>query len=968
MITILLLAANILFFIISFLIIWSKGMENIRVQTDHALGEVESILPILSENESYTKERYAMFLLSRCRQLALEVDKGILSDADKLEEAAVLLDIDGVYVTDASGKMVFGYGEEPAVSLPYDRGEAEYTDADGRVYRSGMSEDGLYDIYSVALKNGRFLTMEVSRESFEEFLSNTFSINQQLRLLGLCCDAEVFAVSQKDGTIVTHEDLGLIGRTVRVFPTADNDISLFVTDNHRVYEGQSFYTDDLMIVSAVSFLDHFLDTLAYALQFTFFIALMMSLFARYIDFTVKKGEISKREFSQNLLVLGLVSMVTVFLLTSFWQMLRTTTGRYGNLKTLVEENGEAQMEYLREEKEIYSWLEKQYLIQCRVAAREAEDHGGTMTDQELEELAGYLGVEFVYILDEEGKALVTNSPFDRYALKKDGNQSAAFLPLLQGVDHLVQEVMPDDVSGEMRQYIGVGTRDGKGKTNGCVLISLNPDYRQDLIDLISYENTLPYGVMGDGNLAFIVDKESLEVLSATDEWLKGESILDYGITEEMLREGKEQKIEYNDVSSIMGSYDIGDHYLVMSMAFAGNGSAFRNAFFASFYLLLFLLFFGAIGHRCYVVKIKQDETEEESESEEKERIAANAGEMTEDERGLFVFSKILKNNEKYQFEERWKMQPKKEEDMSTGELVKKSLRGYAFVYCLLFLAPLLLYLFGLETPFGATLAYVVEGNWEKGFNVFIAAQCILLISVMLLINAAAKRLLYYIARISSSRVETICLLLRSTLKYVFAVIGVFYILAQLGVNPAALLASAGVVSVVIGFGAKDITADILAGFFIIFERSFDVGDFISIGDVFGAVSEIGLRTTKIVWYADTTVINNSEIRKVVNQAGDVMRMTVNIRIRYEEKLEELEALIKEWLPGVTEKVTGLVQAPYYQGVSNFGENGLDLRFALYTVGWQRMRAKREFLREMKLFLENHEVPIAYQQVILREEG
>lgn len=162
-------------------------------------------------------------------------------------------------------------------------------------------------------------------------------------------------------------------------------------------------------------------------------------------------------------------------------------------------------------------------------------------------------------------------------------------------------------------------------------------------------------------------------------------------------------------------------------------------------------------------------------------------EIYEDERGFFVFSKLAKTNEKYQFEERWNMKPKKVEEMNAGELTLHSLRGFAVMFCIVFLLPLLLYFLGWETPFSRVLGYVADGNWGN------------------------------------------------------------------------------------------VMADILAGFFIIFERSFDVGDFVAIGSTYGIVTEIGLRTTKVRWYADISVINNSEIKTVINQSGNVLQGLSSLR-------------------------------------------------------------------------------------------
>ena len=78
-------------------------------------------------------------------------------------------------------------------------------------------------------------------------------------------------------------------------------------------------------------------------------------------------------------------------------------------------------------------------------------------------------------------------------------------------------------------------------------------------------------------------------------------------------------------------------------------------------------------------------------------------------------------------------------------------------------------------------------------------------------------------------------------------IEIFGTLTVLGTDTNAMLASAGIVSLVIGLGARPLISDILAGLFIIFEGDFRVGDIITEKSNYrGRVQEIGIRSTKLL--------------------------------------------------------------------------------------------------------------------------
>ena len=77
------------------------------------------------------------------------------------------------------------------------------------------------------------------------------------------------------------------------------------------------------------------------------------------------------------------------------------------------------------------------------------------------------------------------------------------------------------------------------------------------------------------------------------------------------------------------------------------------------------------------------------------------------------------------------------------------------------------------------------------------------------------------------------------------IIAAFAILSTWGVNTSTLLASAGVLTLVIGLGAQSLVADVVAGLFIVIEGEYLVGDIVVIDGWRGTVKEIGIRTTKV---------------------------------------------------------------------------------------------------------------------------
>ena len=90
-------------------------------------------------------------------------------------------------------------------------------------------------------------------------------------------------------------------------------------------------------------------------------------------------------------------------------------------------------------------------------------------------------------------------------------------------------------------------------------------------------------------------------------------------------------------------------------------------------------------------------------------------------------------------------------------------------------------------------------------------------------------------------------MVRRLIRWTSALLGVIMALHMLGLTAIAtsMLATGGVMAVILGFAFKDIGENLLAGVFLAFSRSFDVGDLVESGGIRGVVRSINLRDTHI---------------------------------------------------------------------------------------------------------------------------
>ena len=136
-----------------------------------------------------------------------------------------------------------------------------------------------------------------------------------------------------------------------------------------------------------------------------------------------------------------------------------------------------------------------------------------------------------------------------------------------------------------------------------------------------------------------------------------------------------------------------------------------------------------------------------------------------------------------------------------------------------------------------------------------------------------------VARIK--RQDTAITLIRNALRYVFFVIVVLFILSIFFRNPLPATAGATIIAAVIGFGAQSFLRDVIAGFSIIFEGQYSVGDFIHVKpqDVSGIVEELGLRMTKIRSLSgEVSYVPNGAMQGVINYVSGQQRFNVEVQL------------------------------------------------------------------------------------------
>lgn len=166
---------------------------------------------------------------------------------------------------------------------------------------------------------------------------------------------------------------------------------------------------------------------------------------------------------------------------------------------------------------------------------------------------------------------------------------------------------------------------------------------------------------------------------------------------------------------------------------------------------------------------------------------------------------------------------------------------------------------------------------------------IILISCLLLkIIQFILKSIFKITKFDERYENTLCSVLCSVSYYIMLVIAVILILKEFDIVDAtafgSLVTGASIVGIVAGVASQSILKDVFNGFFILFEKQIQVGDYIVINEEYrGCVEEIGIRSTSLRdWDLKRITVPNGNINSIKNYSKDVMRVIVHVRVSYEE--------------------------------------------------------------------------------------
>ncbi|MBQ6670910.1 MAG: mechanosensitive ion channel [Firmicutes bacterium] len=230
-----------------------------------------------------------------------------------------------------------------------------------------------------------------------------------------------------------------------------------------------------------------------------------------------------------------------------------------------------------------------------------------------------------------------------------------------------------------------------------------------------------------------------------------------------------------------------------------------------------------------------------------------------------------------------------------------------------------------------------------------------------------ERLIVYLLSLTkpeNRRAKTVTSIVANMLKYIAAIVIFCGVLTILGVNIATIIASIGVIALIIGFGAESLIADVVTGMFILLDNQYNVGDIIEVGGFRGTVSDIGIRTTCVTDPGgNVKIINNSDMKNILNRSDKNSKAVAVFPVPYDTDIPALEEKIPAMLDGIFEAHKDIFKAaPKYLGLEALSASSVDLKFIVEVDEKDIYSGARLLNRELFVGMRKLGVECPFQQV------
>lgn len=209
------------------------------------------------------------------------------------------------------------------------------------------------------------------------------------------------------------------------------------------------------------------------------------------------------------------------------------------------------------------------------------------------------------------------------------------------------------------------------------------------------------------------------------------------------------------------------------------------------------------------------------------------------------------------------------------------------------------------------------------------------------------------------------MIINRAVQYTGFIILVLIVISELKISLAPIFGAAGVIGLVVGIASQTSIGNIISGFFLVSEKSFEIGDVVRIGDKTGSVFSIDLLSIKIRTFDNLLIrIPNQTVisTELINVTRfPIRRMDIIVSVAYKEDLRKvktvLESIVKQNPLCLDEPEPVII-------FQTFGASGIDIQLGVWTERVNYLKVKNSVFQEIKEAFDHEGIEIPFPHISL----
>ncbi|SHI66899.1 Mechanosensitive ion channel [Tangfeifania diversioriginum] len=257
-------------------------------------------------------------------------------------------------------------------------------------------------------------------------------------------------------------------------------------------------------------------------------------------------------------------------------------------------------------------------------------------------------------------------------------------------------------------------------------------------------------------------------------------------------------------------------------------------------------------------------------------------------------------------------------------------------------------------------------DWSKYFNAA-TLEKIFFIFIVVVIGVALIYTFSFLVKkiLPANWSKQRKMIINRAIVYTGFIVLFFIVISELNIDLTAVFGAAGIIGIVVGIASQTSIGNIVSGFFLVSEKSFEIGDVVRLGDKSGTVYSIDLLSIKIKTFDNVLIripnqtVISSDLTNVTR--FPVRRMDFTVSVAYKENLDEVKNLlfsIAQNNPLCLDEPEPLVL------FDKFGTSGIEVLFGVWFEKDNFRSVKNSVFQEIKAVFDKEGIEIPFPHVTL----